>query len=117
MTEKATPRGNGAQRGSARQLSDTALAPAAQDPLTQALAASLRPVLEDVVREMLAEHVPAERPTALLTRAELARELRVCSTIVSRLVRDGMPHVLLGTAIRFEAARCLEWLRGRNGAP
>jgi hypothetical protein len=56
---------------------------------------------------------PAQKP-ALMTAAELATELRVCSKTVGRMRDQGCPHVMVVDSVRYELPAVLEWLRARG---
>jgi AraC-like DNA-binding protein len=84
------------------------------DPLTAALTEVLAPMVRRAVVDALAEHEPAERPPALLDGAGLARELGCSTRQVSRLVGEGLPHVLVGDARRYRLEQVLSWLDRRS---
>lgn len=87
--------------------------------IAAATVAALRPELDEL-RAAVAQRA-ADRP-ALLTAAELARELRCSRSTVQRLAADGCPRVMVCDSPRYELAVVLEWLRaqtknaGRGGA-
>lgn len=65
-----------------------------------------------VAKEIMADIAPPDPLPALLNSDELARQLS-CSTVhVRKLTAEGMPHLLLGDAKRYELERVLDWLRG-----
>lgn len=75
------------------------------DAMRQAVRAELEPMLKDLA--------PAPKP-ALMTTAELARELRVCSKSIDRLRSKGMPAVYVGDSCpRFRLDAVLSWLESR----
>ena len=81
---------------------------ALQDELRQAVRAELEPMLKDLV--------PSPKP-ALMTTAELARELRVCTKTIDRLRKEGLPHVLVGdNCPRYRLESVLNWLESRERA-
>ena len=55
-------------------------------------------------------------PAPLLTPKALCLQLSICSRSYSRLVRAGLPHVLVLTARRYDIAEVLAWLRTRSTA-
>jgi len=73
-------------------------------------------VLVDRLRTALgldAEAKPAA--PALLDRAGLARELRICGDTLDKLRREPrFPELRVGDSPRFELERVLGWLRERN---
>ena len=60
------------------------------------------------------DHQPL--PAPLLTPKALCTQLSICPRTYSRLVRNGMPHVLVLTARRYDIAEVLAWLRMRSAA-
>lgn len=73
--------------------------------------------LQEMVRGAVSEAL-AERAggPVLLDRDALAARLGCGVGLVDKLRREGMPHVRLGDSPRFELERCLEFLRGKEGA-
>jgi hypothetical protein len=64
------------------------------------------------------EGAASNAPRRLLDRVGIGRALGVSVATVDRLVRQGMPHVLVAEARRFELPSVLEWLRARkDGTP
>ena len=58
--------------------------------------------------------VSADNPADLLTRAEVARYLRVSDRTVSRLIRTGkLPATRIGRAVRIRHADLLNMLNGK----
>jgi hypothetical protein len=49
-------------------------------------------------------------PAALLTKRALAAHLSVSVFHVDRLVKSGLPHVLVGSRPRFDLSACMAWL-------
>lgn len=47
----------------------------------------------------------------LITKSELAKRLSVCSRTVDRMLVKGMPHVKIGTAVRFDYDEVIAWLK------
>jgi len=78
------------------------------DAISSAVVAQLQPVLDDLAR-------PEPAP-ALLTRAQLAKQLGTSIASVDRLVRRGAPYVRLGDHRRFRLAAVLAWLEQPAGA-
>lgn len=70
----------------------------------------------DAVTDALERAAPGAGPQ-LLDRNSLARSLGVSTSTVDRLVRTGLPCLLVCEARRFELAAVLEWLRARSGGP
>lgn len=72
--------------------------------------------LSDLVTRAVALALENEaRPTfGLHDRASIAQALNTSTATVDRLVRQGMPHLLVGEARRFELPTVLEWLRTRG---
>jgi hypothetical protein len=83
-----------------------------RDVLFEALAALLRSIVVEAVQDAVSELEPQPRP-ALLNRQQLGRELGCSAPTITRLMRDGMPHVVLGTVPRYELDAVLRWLRER----
>jgi hypothetical protein len=50
-------------------------------------------------------------PAPLLTPKALCVQLSICPRSYSRLVRAGLPHVLVLTARRYDIAEVVAWLR------
>lgn len=65
------------------------------------------------VAEILAAQPPIP---ALIDRRTLARELGVSQPTITRMLRAGMPHLVLGSVPRFELGRVIEWLRSRKAS-
>lgn len=81
---------------------------ALQDEIRSAVRSELEPMLKDLV--------PTGKP-ALLTTAELAHELRVCSKTVDRMRADGMPTLYVGDKCpRYRLESVLAWLESRPSA-
>jgi hypothetical protein len=79
-----------------------------------ALQEEIKAVMLDVIPGLLADLAPSSARPALLTTAELAHELRVCSKTVERMVKDGCPHVTVGANCpRYQLDRVLAWLDAR----
>jgi len=53
--------------------------------------------------------------TGLLTRTELARELKISTATVTRLVKQGLPHIPVGPrSVRFDRTEVVAWLKERK---
>jgi copper oxidase (laccase) domain-containing protein len=94
-------------------------APPAPDSLTAALVAALRPMVEEVVHEVMLEFAEAESgqpKRELVDSATLAIMLDVCTATVLRLARQGMPRIMVGEAARYRPAACIAWLEARGRA-
>lgn len=63
---------------------------------------------------MLSSADTRSRPAPLLTPKALCVQLSICPRTYSRLVRAGMPHVLVLTARRYDLAEVTAWLRTRS---
>jgi hypothetical protein len=63
---------------------------------------------------MLSSADTRSRPAPLLTPKALCAQLSICPRTYSRLVRAGMPHVLVLTARRYDLAEVTAWLRTRT---
>lgn len=63
----------------------------------------------------LLERLEAPAP-ALLDRRGLAAALGVSLSSVARLLREGLPRIMVGDSPRFELGAVLDWLRGRSEA-
>ncbi len=50
----------------------------------------------------------------LLTRKEMARELRVSQPTLDAQVRDGMPHIKIGKQYLFDYTDVITWLKSRS---
>ena len=55
-----------------------------------------------------------ETETPLLSATELAAWLRISKPSLLRLVRAGMPHMMVGEMYRFERAAVVAWLEQRK---
>ena len=70
-------------------------------------------LVADAVTDALERAAPGAGPQ-LLDRKGLARALGTSTSTVDRLVRTGIPCLLVCEARRFELAAVLEWLRARS---
>jgi hypothetical protein len=71
--------------------------------------------LKRLVQDAVTDALAADRPPAVLTKAELAGALRCSARHVDHLRAEGLPCVMLGQeSPRFELAAVLEWLRSRG---
>lgn len=85
-----------------------------RNPLDELLRTIVREEVRAAVAEQLATLAPPSEPPTLLDRKGLARAL-VCSVAtVDRMVREGMPHVLLGDSRRFDLPVVKGWLATRG---
>jgi hypothetical protein len=82
--------------------------------LEQDLRAIVRDEVREALTEALADRASSKPAPTLLDRAGLANALGCSLPHVDKLRRQGMPCIRLGDVPRFELARCLEWLRGRE---
>ena len=95
---------------SARQFGETpapalALVVVAPEALSELVTAAVASALEGAA---------TSGPPPLLDRVGIGKALGVSVATVDRLVRQGMPHVLVAEARRFELLAVLEWLRART---
>ena len=47
-------------------------------------------------------------------KEELAKELNISVPMVNKLMRQGMPRIKIGTAVRFELVEVVKWLKERD---
>ena len=47
-------------------------------------------------------------------KEELAKELNISVPMVNKLMRQGMPRIKIGTAVRFELVEVVKWLKERG---
>ena len=87
------------------------------DPLSSALAAAIEPIVERAVERALGELVARQAAPAVLDRAGLARGLGCSVASIDRLLREGVPHVRLGSDPRFVLADVIRWLQSRESRP
>lgn len=50
----------------------------------------------------------------MLNKEELAKELNISVPMVNKLMRQGMPRIKIGTAVRFDYEEVLTWLKERG---
>ena len=50
----------------------------------------------------------------VLNKEELAKELNISVPMVNKLMRQGMPRIKIGTAVRFELVEVVKWLKERD---
>lgn len=50
----------------------------------------------------------------MLNKEELAKELNISVPMVNKLMRQGMPRIKIGTAVRFELVEVVKWLKERG---
>lgn len=84
-----------------------------RDSLSATIVTTVRDAVHDAI-ETLADDL---RRPALVTRAQLCRELAISSSTASRLVREGMPSIKLAPgqgAVRYDLTEVLDWLRERD---
>lgn len=83
--------------------------------LAAAFRDALRPMVRDVVAEVLTEFLEAEplKPE-LLTRQQVAQVLQISSQTVMRMVKEGMPMQRIGDSPRFKVAHVLAWIEERS---
>jgi len=73
----------------------------------------------DTLSRFIRDQIVAELGTApttgpsLLTIQETCRRYKITAPTLSRMRREGMPHVLIGDAPRFDPGKCDEWLEAR----
>lgn len=88
----------------------------AQDPITAAVAAMLRPIVADAVRECLEEHSAGELPKpSLVDDANAAHAIGVSvATLRKVLVPAGAPHLIVGCHRRWKVETLIAWLERRT---
>lgn len=80
------------------------------DPISAALAETLRPLVLQCVREALAEHVAAEQPKPeVLTVDQLCQALQMGRTTLHKLREKGLPTLWFGESPRFRLVDVLAW--------
>jgi DNA-binding MurR/RpiR family transcriptional regulator len=52
----------------------------------------------------------------LLSKSDLARELRISTATVNRLVQEGLPYIQIGGGKRFRQQEAMAWLANRQQA-
>ena len=50
----------------------------------------------------------------MLKKNELAEKLNISVPMVDKLMREGMPRIKIGTAVRFELVEVVKWLKERG---
>ena len=50
----------------------------------------------------------------MLKKNELAEKLNISVPMVDKLMREGMPRIKIGTAVRFELVEVVKWLKERD---
>ena len=73
--------------------------------------------LRSIIREAVAEALEGANSTpqkTLITKEELAQILSCSTYTVQRMIKEGMPHVRLGRAQRFDTEACQEWCAKRT---
>lgn len=60
--------------------------------------------------------VGAENAEPLLTKTELARRLGISPRWIEYRMRDGLPHLKLGWAVRFSHSDVLAWITAEQEA-
>lgn len=50
----------------------------------------------------------------MLTRKELAEQLKVTTRTVDRQTKNGMPHIRFGKSVRFELNDVMTWIKEQN---
>jgi excisionase family DNA binding protein len=88
----------------------------AVDVIAQSLATALRPVIAEVVHDVLAEHEAAERVRPERVDCKTMAQLLDCSQAqIHRLCREeGLPFVRLGEVKRFDPTAVYAWLDART---
>jgi hypothetical protein len=84
---------------------------AVADVVASRVLALLEPALADAGLARGVHPASAER---LVKGKELARHLSVSPAQVTRLRREGMPSVRIGSDARYDIGECLGWLRARE---
>ncbi len=50
----------------------------------------------------------------LLDKNGIAEVLNISVSMVNKLMAQGMPHIKIGKAVRFEKEPVIEWIKARN---
>jgi len=58
----------------------------------------------------------ARASTPLITKHELADSLSVSPRHINNLMGDGLPHLRLGRALRFDRREVVDWLKASSQA-
>jgi excisionase family DNA binding protein len=53
----------------------------------------------------------ADRGIIMITKKELAEELKISLPTIDRQLKLGMPHINIGKAVRFELEEVIKWLK------
>jgi hypothetical protein len=77
----------------------------------------LRDLVRGEVAAALAVRAVSPSPTPFVDGRELCRLLACSPATRDRLVRAGMPHVLVSESRRYDVAACHAWLEARTEAP
>lgn len=65
----------------------------------------------------VAPHAPAPAPPVHMTCTEYAASRKICRASVSRLLKEGMPCVPVGSTVRIDPTAADEWRRARERRP
>ena len=50
----------------------------------------------------------------MLNKKELAKELNISESMVNKLIAKGLPHIKVGSAVRFNLDEVIKWLKERG---
>lgn len=75
-----------------------------------------RAIVDEQERRGLAPSPKPTRDSRLLSRQDLAAELHVSVATVARWLRQGAPHLLVGSTPRYRLAEIEAWLASRPKA-
>lgn len=50
----------------------------------------------------------------MLNKKELAKELNISESMVNKLIAQGLPHIKVGSAVRFNLNEVINWLKERK---
>lgn len=51
----------------------------------------------------------------LLTKKELAKNLKISLRTVDRLMTSGIPYIKIGKSVRFDFEAVMEWFKSKSG--
>ena len=72
--------------------------------------------LRQIVLDSVAEAITGASPKTnrVVTKEELAEAMSCAGCTIDRMVREGMPFVLVGQSRRFEVDACMQWCANRK---
>lgn len=77
--------------------------------LVQLSAADLREIVRSELAEILADREAVASKPALLDAQGLAKKLDVSPSQISQMLKQGLPHILVGAARRFDFSTVVAW--------